>query len=421
MERTAKLTKRTVDAAAPEASRFIIWDSELKGFGLRVEPTGAKSFVVRYRVGGGRAAPQKQIKLGNMGPLTPDAARQRAREIIAAVVRGEDPAAERSRFREAPTVRQIAALFLEDHVEAKRKSATLRAYRTLLDSHVLPAFGGTKAESLTRSTVATLHRDMKASPYQANRMLAVVGSLYAFASRRNLVPEDMNPAKRIEKYQERKRERFLNTEELVRVGAALAQTEGEGVPMTVRGRETVARISPSAAAAIRLLLFTGARVSEILTLRWAFVDMEGARLNLPESKTGSKAILLSPPALAVLASLPRQKGSPFVIAGQRIDAPMADLKRPWAIVQHAAGLSGVRIHDLRHTFASVGAGSGLGLPTIGKLLGHTQAATTHRYAHLADDPLRRANDAIGERIAGAIGGNVDGRAKAQVVELKKKV
>lgn len=402
MERIAKLTKRTVDAAQPEGARYIVWDADLKGFGLRVEPTGAKSFVVRYRVGGGRTAPRKQVKLGNMGVLTPEEARTRAKEMLAAVTGGMDPAAERERFRGAPTMRELATMFLADHVEAKRKGKTHLAYKGILDHHVLPAFGSSKAESLTRAEVARLHTAMKATPYQANRMLAVIGSLYAFASKRGLVPEDLNPARKIEKFRERKRERFLSSEELERVGAAIALAEADGVTLERNGRPTVARISPPAAAAIRLLLFTGARVSEILSLEWSHVDFERGCLNLPDSKTGSKAVLLSPPALSVLAGIEREEGNPFVIHGQRAETRLTDLKRPWGVVQEAAGLEGVRIHDLRHTFASVGAGAGLGLAVIGKLLGHTQAATTHRYAHLADDPLRRANNQIGRRIADAL-------------------
>jgi integrase len=264
--------------------------------------------------------------------------------------------------------------------------------------------------------LAKLHHQLKPHPYQANRMLAVVGSLYSFAARRRILPVGFNPARGIEKYSERGRERFLGAEELNRLGEAIREAETSGLPYVVdeakpkakhapkeKNRRT--RIGPHAAAAIRLLIFTGARLREILHLRWEHVDFERGLLLLADSKTGKKAIVLNAPALDVLANLPRI-GS-YVIAGEKAgtkdELPRADLKRPWGAIARRAKLDGVRIHDLRHTHASVGAGAGLGLPIIGKLLGHSQAATTARYAHLDADPLRRASNHIGNHIAAAMG------------------
>jgi integrase len=243
-------------------------------------------------------------------------------------------------------------------------------------------------------------------------MLAVIGSLYSFAGKRHILPMGLNPARGIEKYPEKGRERFLSLEELGRLGDAIREAETIWLPYTVDeegpnakhapkegNRRTV--IGPHAAAALRLLLLTGARLREILHLRWEHVDFERGLLLLPDSKTGKKAIVLNAPALDVLANLPRA-GS-YVIAGGDPEKPRADLKRPWQAVARRAGLGGVRVHDLRHTHASYGAGAGLGLPIIGKLLGHTQAATTQRYAHLDADPLRRASERIGGDIAAAMG------------------
>jgi integrase len=209
----------------------------------------------------------------------------------------------------------------------------------------------------------------------------------ALPNRRGLVPEGTNPTRKVERYGESRRERFLSTQELRRLGDALKRAEGNGVE-----DETVERISPFAAAAMRLLLFTGCRLSEILELRWEHVDFERGLLFLPDSKTGRKTIVLNAPALAVLADLARIPGNPHVIGGQKPGSAMTDLKRPWQRVCREAAISGVRLHDLRHTFASYGAGSSLGLPIIGKLLGHSQSATTARYAHLDADPLRRASE-----------------------------
>jgi integrase len=241
-----------------------------------------------------------------------------------------------------------------------------------------------------------------------------MSGLYSFAARRGLVPEGLNPARGIERYPESQRERFLTVEELVRIGAAIRVAETIGIAWDVdemsptakhvprKNRRTI--IGPHAAAALRLLIFTGARLREILHLRWSHVDFERGLLLLPDSKTGRKTIILNAPALAILSELPRVGA--YVIAGDKTDAPRADLKRPWQLVARHAGLEGVRLHDLRHTYASVGAGSGLGLPIIGKLLGHADNRTTERYAHLDNDPLRKAANTIGATLSAAILGQV---------------
>jgi integrase len=207
-------------------------------------------------------------------------------------------------------------------------------------------------------------------------------------------PNGSNPCRHIKKYRENKRERYLSEAELARLGEALTEVDQDGTVM------------PSAVAAIRLLIFTGARLSEILTLRWDYV--EHSYLRLPDSKTGAKVIYLNPPASELLARLPRIVDNPYVIPGNKPGARLVNLQKPWRLIRARAGLEDVRIHDLRHTFASIGAASGLSLPMIGKLLGHTQAATTERYAHLADDPVRAASEAIGQRIDAAMKGEATG-------------
>jgi integrase len=242
--------------------------------------------------------------------------------------------------------------------------------------------------------------------------------MYAFAGRSGVVPEDTNPVRKIDRFKEHRRERFLTAVELERLGTAIREAETKGIPWEVdegkpkarhlpKSKNRFTKIGPFAAAAIRLLLFTGCRLREILHLKWENVDLERGLLFLPESKTGRKTIVLNAPALAVLSGLNRL-GS-YVITGDNPEKPRADLKRPWEAVSKRAGLAGVRLHDLRHTYASFGAGSGLGLPVIGKLLGHTQASTTHRYAHLDNDPLRRAAENIGGQIAAALEGKRGGR------------
>lgn len=411
-----KLTKRSVDAALPTAARYVVWDSDLKGFGLRIEPTGSKSYLVRYRAGqGGRAAPKRFLNIGRHGTLTPDEARRKAKEVLGAVARGEDPAGDRTQSRAALTVATIAEAFLAEHMRTKRKPSTLANYRRAFDLHILPSLGRKRGEEVTRADVARLHHNMQSRPSMANYANAVLSSMYAWAAKRRLVPEEFNPAAKVEKYRENQRERYLSVDELERLGLAIRKAETEGVPWqpnvarnmkhAPRPENRRVRISPHTAAALRLLLFTGARLREILHLRWEHVDVARGLLLLPDSKTGKKTIVLGAPALQVLANIPRVGA--LVIAGESAgqinEKPRSDLKRPWALVAKEASLDGVRLHDLRHSFASVGAGSGLGLPIIGKLLGHSQASTTQRYAHLDADPLRRAADEIGGWIAHAMG------------------
>jgi integrase len=382
---------------------------------LRVQPTGEKSYVVKYRPGGGRKAPTRRVTLGRVGTITPDEARKLAKLKLGFVAHGFDPAAVKAAERGALTLKELADLFLSEHVEAKRKPATGSHYRDILQRIVLPELGTRQGEKVTTGDLARLHVSMKKRPYQANRMLAVVGSLYAFAAKRKLVPGGFNPVRGIDRYPENGRERFLSGQELARLGGVLREAETTGIPWQVDTMKPTAKHLPKenrqtligkhAAAAIRLLIFTGARLREILHLRWEDVDLERGLLSLPDSKTGKKAIVLNAPAMTVLAGLPHVGA--YVIAGQDAgtpkEKPRADLNKPWRSVAKRAGLAGLRIHDLRHTHASFGAGAGLGLPIIGKLLGHARPTTTQRYAHLDNDPLRRASEQIGVRLAAALG------------------
>jgi integrase len=419
-----RITKHVVDALKPQAKEFAIWDSKLPGFGVRVRPTGAMSYVVVYRAGSGRGAPVRRYTIANVGKTTPEAARRRAKVILGAVAHGHDPAAEKATERGTLTVSELADRFMLEHVEQKRKRGTAVFYRHLLDKVIKPELGATKADKVTRTQIARLHGKLRATPFQANRVLAVTASMYAFGGRSGIVAEGINPARRIEQFKEHRRERFLTGGELQKLGSAIREAETKGIPWDVdegepkakhlpKAKNRFTRIGPFAAAAIRLLLFTGCRLREILHLKWEQVDLERGLLFLADSKTGRKTVILNAPALAVLTGLDRL-GS-YVVPGDDPEKPRADLKRPWETVGRRAGLEGVRLHDLRHTYASFGAAGGLGLPIIGKLLGHTQASTTQRYAHLDADPLRRASEAIGGRIAAAL----DGKHAGSVVQLKR--
>jgi len=367
-----KLTKRTADAVKPRAKPYVAFDTSLKGFGVRVLPTGAKSWIVEYRPGGGgRAVGKRRLKLGDVGELTPVQARKAARTTLSKVRLGADPAAERSAARRQMTVAVLAEEFISEYAEAKCKPSTASNYADLLRRIVVPEIGTRKVDAVTRANVARLHLALRPTPYQANRMLAVIGAMYAFAAVKHIVPENFNPARGVARFAESNRERFLTTVELDRLGAALRKGETTGLPWKVdpskpgakhapKVASRLAKLSPHATAAIRLLLFTGCRLREILKLRWSDVDLERGLLFLSDSKTGRKTVVLNAPAMAVLAELPRIGA--FVIAGENAgtedEKPRADLKRPWAAAQKHAKLAGVRIHDLRHTHASFGAAGG---------------------------------------------------------------
>src|SRR6266581_1325756 len=373
-----KITKRSVDALKPAAdgAEAVLWDSELKGFGVRVQRGGTKSYVLHYRVGTGRAAPLRKLTIGRHGsPWTPETARKEAKTLLGMIEDGADPAADKMARREAPTIAELAERFLAEHADTKRKGSTAAEYRRLLDKIILPALGKRKAADVTRADVTKLHHANRAAPYQANRVLAVLSKMFNLA--------------------EKKRERMLSPAELARLGDALAAHSG----------------SPYAVAAVKLLVFTGARLGEVLGLKWEWIDFERGEARLPDSKTGAKTLHLPPPALAVLAVLPRLDDNPHVIAGAKVGAALVNLEKPWRAIRKAARLDDVRLHDLRHAFASVAASSGMGLPIIGKMLGHSQPATTARYAHLASDPVKAAATAVANKIAAAMGGGLGDAGK----------
>ena len=385
----ARISKRVVDALEPGERDLFLCDATLRGFGVKVTPSGRKVFLAQYRIGGRRGR-TRRITLGAYGPLTADQARSEARRVLGQSAAGHDPAGERAAARAVLTVSEVLSLFLADHVDAKLKRRTAAEYRRLVAKFIQPVLGRMRIDDVKRTDVARLHLALKPTPYQANHVLAVLSKLFTWAEKYGYRAEAANPCRYVEKYRTLRRERFMSEPELARLGEALTAVESEGSE------------SPYVVAIIRLLVFTGARLSEILGLRWDQVDFEHALLLLPDSKTGAKPIYLSAPALEVLASVPRMEDNPYVVCGAKAGAALVNLQKPWRRIRKRAGLDGLRLHDLRHSFASVAAAKGSSLLIIGALLGHSQPATTARYAHLAADPLRAANEAIGEHIAVAM-------------------
>jgi integrase len=384
-----RITKRAVDQMVTNGRDVLVWDADLKGFGVRCRTSGAKFYVLKMRVG----SRQRWITIGRHGsPWTPETARREALRLLGLRAAGKDPAAERDRQRGALTIAELAERFLAEHVSHQCKPRTAEEYQFVVRRYIYPVLGHHRIADLTRADVAQLHHKLRDHPYQANRCLAVLSKMMNLAEAWGLRLDGSNPCRHVKKYREDKRERYLTKEELRRLGGALADAERDGTE------------SPFAITAIALLILTGARLSEILTLRWEYLDLEEQVLRLPDSKTGAKLIHLNERAMDLLRSMPRMAGNPHVIAGKNSAAPLINLQKPWRRIRTKANLPDVRLHDLRHSFASVAVGAGMSLPMIGKLLGHTQPATTARYAHLAADPIRAASNLVGAEITAVMNG-----------------
>jgi integrase len=382
-------------------------------------------FVVQYRPRGTRQA--KRVTLGAFGPLTIDEARTRARVTLGAIAGGADPGAERRGRQAAPTVREFGGDYLAD-VAARRKARTATEYSRLWEKHVVPAIGTVRVADVTAAQVAALHRALRSTPYGANRTLALIGAFFGYAERQGVRTRRTNPAADVSPFPERPRERFLTPDEVVRLGAALSQAERVGLPpaptqrgtprdgapatgptakhrpRTGRAAGDLAPANPYAIAAIRLLILTGCREGEILSLRWDMVDTERGFLRLSNTKTGASVRPLPATARAVLERLPKLAGSPYVLPGARPDTHLREINRVWYAVRHAAGLPEVRLHDLRHSYASAAASAGTPLLVIRALLGHKDTKTTARYAHLLDAPVQTATDATACQLAGVARG-----------------
>lgn len=373
----AKLTKRQIEALEPADKEYFVWDTELSGLGIRVFPTGRKQFVLQYRFG----RTSRRMSLGRFGALTPDQARGLALEALVKIRHDVDPQLEKRERREAVTVNELAKRFDEEHIEVRLKASTAKEYRRNLELFILPAIGHLRVIDVTRADIAKYHHDWRHRPYQANRNIEIISKMFNLAELWGLRPDGTNPRKHIKKYPEKKRERYFSAAELQSIGRVLREMEEERIEL------------PSAIAAVRLLLFTGCRLGEILKLKWEHVDLAGHALRLPDSKTGAKVVHLGSAATSVLQSIDKMAGNPFVIVGRNPGAHLTDLQPFWQRLRGRAGLKNARIHDLRHTFASVAVSNGQSLPMIGKLLGHTQVQTTARYAHLANQPIiQAAND-----------------------------
>ena len=402
-----KITKTTVEAIAPTECDQIFWDAALKGFGLKITPAGSRVYLVQYRTGGGRSGVTKRVTIGKHGsPWTPDMARTEAKAVLARVTQGSDPAKAKQLDRQMLTISELCDKYLQDGTGTKKES-TLSTDKGRIERHIKPLIGKLKltdvsqghikkfiknvAEGATAIDVKTKKRGraiVRGGKGAATRTVGLLGGILTYAVELGLLAD--NPVKGVKRYPDKSNERFLSTAELGKLGAELRRVELVG-------------INPKAIAITRLLVFTGARRGEIERLRWSEVDLTRSKLRLEDSKTGQKTIPLNGAALAVLTTLREaSSGKGFVFPAAKGEGHYVGTPRIWSGLRKRIGLSNVRLHDLRHSFASVGVTGGTPLMIVGALLGHRDHATTMRYAHLAADPVSAAVDDIGLLLENAL-------------------
>lgn len=382
----ARLTKRFVDQISPGTTEMVHWDSELLGFGIRVWPSGRKVYLVMTRVKGRL----RRITIGSHRVVTAEKARIRAHEILSEAKAGRDPAKELDQARKAPTMAEFGDRFLKEYVATRCKPTTEREYRRSVEGFINPKLGTRKVTDIVDQDIVELHQNLSGKPYQANRTLGVLSKMFGLAEAWGLRPKRSNPCTEVTKYPEYKRERFLNEQEFARLGKALDEVERSGAE------------TKSAINAIRLLALTGCRLSEIMTLKWDYVDLKDKVFRLPDSKTGAKIVRIGSSVVTLLKHIKKLEDNPYVITGKNPGNALSDLQHPWRRIREKAKLDDVRIHDLRHSYASGALTLGEGLPMIGKLLGHAQVQTTARYAHLADDPVKKAAGRVSNMIRRAM-------------------
>jgi integrase len=378
-----KITKRFVESLDSNGKDTDYFDDTLQGFGVRVRTSGRKVYFVRHRT---RLA-QRRVTIGLHGPWTAEAARVEAQRLLGEFAAGNDSAVEKAKEKALATIAELGERFIAHYIPYHLKSSTQGEYTRAINLFITPKIGRLKIIEVLRSDIAIFHHSMRKIPYQANRVIGVLSVMLAQAELWGLRPEGYNPCRGIKKFKEVKRERFLSPLELKKLGEAL---------------ETIQCKSPYVAHFFRLLVLTGCRLGEIQTLKWDYVNFEASILLLPDSKTGKKTVYLGASAVDELKRIPKVAGNPYVICGSIEGRHLADVQGRWEIVRNLAVIEDVRIHDLRHTFASRAVALGQGLPTIGKLLGHTQTQTTARYAHLASEHSLAAANQVSKNLADAL-------------------
>lgn len=377
-----KITKRMVDALGAKRKPGLFWDSGLPGFGARAYVSGGVAYVVQSRGPNG----SRRVTLGRHGELTADGARRLAAVVIDRIKTGREPLPKAPEATPVHTVEELGNRCLAEHVDRQCKPSTAARYRRVLRAHIVPALGGLSVRAVGSAHVAELHHALRGTPGTANDVLSALSRMFSLAEARGWRPRGANPCRPVRAYRSNRRERFLSRAEYRRIGRALREVESSGA------------MHPPAAAAIRMLLLTGCRSGKVANLQWDDVDRASGHLRLRDSKTGPRTVLLAKEALAVLDGLERKPGNPWVFWGFGEGARIGSPHRYWSRLRRDLGLEDVRLHDLRHSFASRTLMLGESLSMIRKLLGHSRIETTARYAHLAETSVRES----AERVAASI-------------------
>jgi integrase len=423
-ETSVRLTKRIVEAAVPRAERYHLWDVELAGFALRVEKSGTKTFVVRYRAdGGGRSAPRRFMTIGRYGTLTVEEARRQAKTMLGAVAKGEDPAGERSAKRRGMTIAALIDLYGSEGCIVQRgirqgtpMKALTKAYTLArLRNHVVPLLGHKRVSELDAGAVERFVRDVAAGKTAkdekvgtrkrvivrggdgaARKVVRDLSAMCSFAVRRRIIASNPCATAAVRKTDNR-RERYLTLAEIMRLGEALRELEQEGA-------------NPKAINIARLWALTGCRRDEITGLKWSEIDVDRALLVLADSKTGKSVRPLGLAARTLLAAIDPEPDSEFVFPATRGKGHYQGTETVWSEAVRRANLPGVTPHTLRHTMGSTAVSTGEALAMTGAILGHSNSRSTSIYAHVQDDPARRAADRVSKRIAAALNGQITVKA-----------
>lgn len=424
----ALLTKSFIEKLEAQNKDYIVWDDKISGFGVKITPRGRKSYLMKYRTHEGR---QRKPHIGVHGNITCEQARKIAEKWHGRIANNEDPFEEKEESKKSPTISELCERFIKEHASIHKKASGLELDKTAIRKHIKPRIGNLKTISITKADIQKFHLNMKDTPAHANRVLRILSKMFNLAEDWGLRPANSNPVKNVERYKEEHRERYLSNQEILCLGRALDKA----------GK--ICSESPHFIALVRLLLLTGARLREIMHAKWEWIDWDKSILKLPDSKTGKKIIHLSPAVMAVLEATPKIKGNPYIIVGGAEGKPLITPTKPWKRIKEAAtvdllktsddysiiiekywkehsafptyetlckeaekqglekpvGLTDVRLHDLRHTYASICVTQGMSLQMVSKLLGHARASTSERYAHLAHDPISNAATQVGNLIS----------------------
>jgi len=370
-----KISSRTVNAFKGAAGKdMCLWDTEVKGFGLRVQPSGRRSYIYKFRTPDGR---RRNRKIGDPETLTAEAARR----IVLGMV--SDAALGKMVIDDIPkqksiTMRKMCDLYLEDYARLHKKPKSVEDDTRYIDKDIKPRLGSKSLSEIRSKDIVKIHSSLADTPIKANRLLALLSKIFNLSEEWEYRDANTNPTQHIRKYKETPRERFLNQDEIVNLEKVLVDAERKN------------EVSQSVIHALRVLLMTGARLQEVLTMKWEYFDFEEGKINLPDSKSGKKTIWLSDKARDYIDAIPHKRGNPFVFPGQRTGSRLVNLQKPWRKLRAIADIEDVRIHDLRHTYASLAVSQNLSLPIVGKLLGHKSTKSTERYAHLYDEVMKEA-------------------------------